>query len=97
MTKKKRKRWHLALYTTGELNRIVDACLHPFFGKEKSFIILDGAVHALLEKDVPRSAGKFITYNLPQLLKSTGRKRTVRKTSASKRSKEVKHGAQTAE
>jgi hypothetical protein len=97
MMQKRRRKRHPKLYTTGELNKITDACLHPFFDQEKSFIILDGAVHALLEKDVPRSAGKFITYNLPQLLKSTGRKRTVRKASAGKRSKEVKHGAQTAE
>jgi len=77
--KKRRKKRYLALYTTGELNKIIDACLHPFFGEEKSFVILDGAVHALLEKDVPKSAGKFIKYSLPQLLKRTGKKRTVRR------------------
>jgi hypothetical protein len=77
--KKRRKKRHLALYTTGELNKIIDSFIHPFFGKENSFIILDGAVHALLEKDVPKSAGKFIKYNLPQLLKRAGKKRTVRR------------------
>jgi hypothetical protein len=79
MVKRRRKKRYLGLYTTGELNRITDAALHPFFGEENSLVILDGAVHAFLEKDVPRSVGKFIKYNLPQLLKRAGKKRTVRR------------------
>jgi len=96
MMKKRRKRRHLGLYTAGELNKIADALVHPFFDQEKSFVILDGAVHALIEKDLSESMGKFIRFNLGQLLKATGRKRSVRKASASRRSKEVKHDAQTA-
>lgn len=87
MMKEREKKKYLALYTTGELNKIADAFVHPFFGEEKSFIILDGAVHALLEKDVVASAEKFIRYNLPQLLRRTGKKRTVRIPRTRKRSK----------
>ena len=77
--KKRRKKRHLKLYSTGELNKIIDALIHPFFAEKRSSVILDGAVHALLEKDVPKSLGKFVKYNLPQLLKGTGKKRTVRR------------------
>lgn len=85
--KKRRKKRRLTLYTVGELNKIIDSCFHPFFDEKKSFVILDGVVHALLEKDVPKSMGKFVVYNLPQLLKRSGRKRVVRRARARKRSR----------
>ena len=75
--KKRRKKRYFGLYTVGELNKISDSCLHPFFG-EKGFIILDGVVHALVEKNVPESLGKFVKYSLPQLLKGADKKRKVR-------------------
>ena len=82
--KKRRKKRHLALYTAGELNKIIDSFIHPFFGTENSFIILDGAVHALLEKDIQVSARKFIKYDLPEILKQVGKKGMTKR----KRSKE---------
>jgi hypothetical protein len=85
--KRRRKKRYLTLYTTGELNKIVDSFIHPFFGNEDSYIILDGALHALLEKDFPMSAEKFIRYNLPQLLRCTGKKLAVKTGPARKPSK----------
>ena len=77
--KKKRKKRHFELYTVGQLNKIADSIVHPFFDKGNSFIILDGMVHALLEQNIPASARKFVRYNLPKMLKQAGKKRTVRR------------------
>ena len=79
MMKKKRKKRYLSLYTTGELNKIVDGFVHPFFDKGSGFVILDGMVHALLWEDIPVSVRKFVRYNLPKVLKRAGKKRAVRR------------------
>lgn len=53
----------------GEVNRLIDAALHPLFRKSKSFIILDGVAHAVNEQNPKESAVKFIKYNLKELIK----------------------------
>lgn len=51
----------------GELNKLVDILLHPYFRRHKSVIILDGVVHALIEQNPEQSLKKFIRYNLKYL------------------------------
>jgi len=77
--KKRRKKRYLGLYTTGELNKIVDSFIHPFFGKENGSIIVDGFVHALVEQDIRVSARKFLRYDLPEILKGSGKKCTTKR------------------
>ena len=57
------------LYTKGELNRLVDSLIHPLCEEDKRFILLDGFLHGLIEKDPPASVMKFVKYNLPEILK----------------------------
>ena len=60
----KRKR----LYTTGELNRLIDDLLHPLAKLNPEILILDGILHSLLEQNPTESVQKFIQYNVPKLL-----------------------------
>jgi hypothetical protein len=71
---KVRKKIPSRLYTRGELNKILDGVVHPFFKKGNGFIFMDGFLHALLEQNAPVSARKFIRYNLPKMLERMGKK-----------------------
>jgi len=66
------------LYTRGELNRILDSIVHPFFKKGNGLIFLDGFLHALLEQNAPVSARKFIKYNLPKMVEQMSKKHAPR-------------------
>lgn len=55
------------LYTIGELNKTVDALLHPLAEVDPAFLILDGVVHSIIEQNPPESVMKFIHHNLPKL------------------------------
>jgi len=55
-------------YSKGELNRIVDSLLHPFFGSKAAPIIIDLVLHALVEKAPEETAAKFIRYSLPKII-----------------------------
>jgi hypothetical protein len=70
MTSKPRKRRRTrkkkrSSYTVGEINKLIDVLIHPLAEKDKSFILLDGVLHAFNERDPPQSLLKFIKYNLP--------------------------------
>jgi hypothetical protein len=60
-------------YTSGELNRLTDALVHPFFRVDPSFLVLDAALHAIIERNPSESLAKFIQYSLPELLASKKR------------------------
>jgi hypothetical protein len=62
-------------YSKGELNRLTDSILHPWYRKNQEIRLLDGVVHALIEQDLPMSAEKFLRYNLPELAKIALKKR----------------------
>ncbi len=64
--KSARRRKHL--YTTGELNRFIDAVCHPLAKIDPSFLLLDGLLHGVVERNPPESVMKFIHHNLPTLL-----------------------------
>ncbi len=53
----------------GELNRLIDDLLHPFFKVDPAFILLDGFLHGLVERNPSESTRKFLVYNLPKLIK----------------------------
>jgi hypothetical protein len=77
--KKRRKKRYLGVYTLGEVNKIIDAFVHPFANEESSFLVLDGVIHALAERDIQVSARKFIKYDLPEILKLLGKKSTTKR------------------
>lgn len=63
-----KKRTTKALYTTGEINQMIDSLLHPLAKKDPRILIADGFIHALVENDPHSSLGKFLMYNMPTLL-----------------------------
>lgn len=63
------------LYTTGQLNSLIDDVCHPFFKENPSFILVDGILHGMVENDPPESFRKFVRYNLPKIVKEVTRKR----------------------
>jgi hypothetical protein len=64
-TRQKRK----SLYSRSEKNMIIDSLVHPLADEHWSFVIVDGALHALNEEDPIQSLIKFLRYNAPELLK----------------------------
>jgi hypothetical protein len=63
------------MYTVGELNRLIDALVHPLAKHHPEFLIVDGIIHGVIEKNPPESAVKFIQHNLPKLLSGHMRSR----------------------
>ena len=53
----------------GKLNKFIDDVLHPFFKVDPAFILLDGFLHGLVERNPSESTRKFLVYNLPKLIK----------------------------
>jgi hypothetical protein len=64
-----------APYSTGQLNNLIDDLCHPLFTENSGFILVDGVLHGLVEKDPPESFRKFVRYNLPRIVKEITRKR----------------------
>ena len=64
-------------YTRGQLNRLVDDLIHPFFKEDPSFVLVDGLLHGVVENDLPLTVKKFIKYDFPKLLKEINRKEKV--------------------
>ena len=64
---KKRKRYRF--YTPGQINRLVDDLVHPFFRKNEAVRLLDGVLHALVEQNSEVSVQKFVRYNLHDVMK----------------------------
>lgn len=77
--KRRRKERYFGLYTTGQINRIADTILHPFFGQDDGSILLDSAIHAFIERDILVSGRKFLRYSLPEILKSSNKKYKTRR------------------
>jgi hypothetical protein len=71
---KKKKRG----YSIGDLNRLVDSVCHPLCETDRTFILLDGFLHALVEQDPPTTVKKFMRYSLPKIVKQFHEKRESR-------------------
>lgn len=48
-------------------NLIIDKTFHPLFKKNKSYVIIDGILHFIVEQNPPESTKKFIKYSLKHL------------------------------
>ncbi len=68
-SKKKRRRNKQSLYSRGDINRLVDAAVHPLLKESKIFLVVDELGHMLVERDPRESLLKFTRYQLPQVLK----------------------------
>lgn len=68
-TKQVSKRKRKSTYTKGELNRLIDGVCHPLCTDDKRFLLLDGFLHALVERNPPETVRKFVRYNLPVIMK----------------------------
>ena len=64
--------------TKGEVNRLIDAILHRRFSENVGFIIVDGLLHAIVERNPEESVRKFVRYNVPALIRETARKKRVK-------------------
>jgi hypothetical protein len=56
-------------YSTGDLNKLIDGLVHPLSKTNAGFILLDGFLHGLVEKNPPETVRKFLRYSLPELVK----------------------------
>jgi hypothetical protein len=63
------------IFTKGELNRAVDAVFHPLCKVDKRFLLLDGFLHGLVERDPPETVRKFLRYNLAEIIKEVSEKK----------------------
>lgn len=61
------KKRHSQPYSKGQLNRLIDDLCNPFYKTDKSFVLVDGLLHGLVERNPPQSALKFLRYSLPAI------------------------------
>lgn len=78
MTRKSRRKRRGIKVTKGDLNRLIDDIFHRHFSENVGFIIVDGLLHAIVERNPEESVRKFVRYNVPALIKETARKKRVK-------------------
>jgi len=61
-----RKRRRNSVYV---LNKLIDSLIHPLYKQSAGWILVDGALHALVEQDPRSSTRKFVKYSLPLLIR----------------------------
>jgi hypothetical protein len=72
----RRKTGHAAwVYTDGELNKLVDAFVHPLIKHDPRLVVIDATLHAIIERNPSESILKFIRYALRDLLSNRKRRR----------------------
>lgn len=49
-------------------NRVIDNMFHPLFKENKAFVLVDGAMHFMVEQNPSMSMKKFLRYSLKHLL-----------------------------
>jgi len=69
------KRNREKVFTTGQLNKLVDAFCHPLCSIDRRFFLLDGILHGLIERDPPKTVRKFLRYNLAEIMNARSEKR----------------------
>ena len=69
MKYKKTRRKTPKPFGTGQLNRLIDDLIHPFFEENENLIWVDGLLHGIVEQNPAISVKKFVKYNLPKLVK----------------------------
>ena len=68
MRDRSNRRRNSSIYTTGELNRLIEGLCHPFFSDEPTMIFVDGLLRTIVEQNPTISTRKFIINNLPKLI-----------------------------
>jgi hypothetical protein len=76
-----------AVFTNGDINRVIDGFLHPLAQGERKVpvLLLDAALHALVEQDPPKSLVKFVRYSLPKLIEEAEKREKGEKPTGSRR------------
>jgi len=64
--------------TKGDLNRLIDDIFHRRFSENVGFVIVDGLLHAVVERNPEESVRKFVRYNVPALIREMARKKRVK-------------------
>ena len=64
--------------TKGDLNRLIDDIFHRHFSENVGFVIVDGLLHAVVERNPDESIRKFVRFNVPVLVREMARKRRVK-------------------
>ena len=77
MTGSRRKRRGIKV-TKGDLNRLIDDVFHRHFSENVGFVIVDGLLHAVVERNPDESIRKFVRFNVPVLIREMARKRRVK-------------------
>jgi hypothetical protein len=61
-------------YSVGQVNRLIDDLVHPFYENSQWVRFADGVLHGLVEQNPKVSIEKFVKYNMPRILKKILRK-----------------------
>ena len=75
MTGKSKRKGRGIKVTKGDLNKIIDDVFHRHFPENIGFVIVDGLLHAVVERNPDESVRKFVRYNVPVLVREMARKR----------------------
>src|SRR2546427_6416434 len=69
--KKKTRRKRKKIYSTSQINSIIDATVHPLADQHWFFVAADGLLHAVNESEADpiETLLKFLKYNMPELLR----------------------------
>ena len=78
MTGRSRRKRRGIKVTKGDLNRLIDDVFHRRFSENVGFVIVDGLLHAVVERNPDESIGKFVRFNVPVLIREMARKRRVK-------------------
>jgi hypothetical protein len=68
-----KKRGRKRPYTKGAVNRMIDDAVHPLYRINEGFVLVDGVLHGMVERNPPQSVKKFIKYNLPLIIKKASK------------------------
>lgn len=67
--KKARKPRKNRPYSVGQVNRLIDDFVHPFYEESEWVRLADGVLHGLVEGNARASTKKFVRYNVPEIVK----------------------------
>jgi hypothetical protein len=55
-------------YSPGELNKLIDATVHPLTRNDLPLWVVDGVLHGIVEQNPDVSVKKFVRYNVPKII-----------------------------
>jgi len=73
MRSRSKRAYKRAVYTKGEINKLIDSLCHPMCKANPGILIVDGFIHGLVERNPPLSIRKFLKHNLPMLIEEVSR------------------------